>query len=246
MDLGLKGRVAVVTAASKGLGRGTALALAAEGCNLVLNARSPEPLAATAEECRALGAEVIEVAADASDPTVPDTLVASAVDNFGRLDISVANAGGPPAGKALEVDDDQIRAAVEMNLLTSVRLVRASVPPMTANGFGRIICLTSSSIKQPIAGLSLSNTARTGLYAWCKTAAMDLAADPATEHITLNLMCPGLHDTDRVKQLYGDATPGRVGHAGDFGRIVAFLCSESTNYMTGETILVDGGNTLGL
>lgn len=246
MDLGLKGRAAIVTAASKGLGRGTALALAAEGCNLVLNARSPEPLAETAAECRALGVEVIEVAADAGDPEVPQMLVTNAVGAFGRLDIAVANAGGPPAGKALDVSDEQILAAVEMNLLTSVRLVRAAVPPMTTNGFGRIVCITSSSIKQPISGLSLSNTARTGLYAWCKTAANDLAADPATRHITINLMCPGLHDTDRVKHLYGDNKPEWTGHPEDFGRIAAFLCSTSTAYMTGETILVDGGSTLGL
>ena len=129
-----------------------------------------------------------------------------AVQRFGRLDIAIANAGGPPPGKALEVTDDMIRAAVEQNLLASVRLVRAAVAPMTDGGFGRIVCITSSSVKQPISGLALSNTARTGLYAWCKTAATDLASDPATENITINLVGPGLHDTDRVRQLYGDAT----------------------------------------
>jgi 3-oxoacyl-[acyl-carrier protein] reductase len=246
MDLGLKDRAAVVAAASKGLGRGAALALAAAGCNLVVNARDQEALSNTADECRALGVEVVEVAGDMADEGLPAQLVAAAMQAFGRLDIAVANAGGPPAGRSLDVDDDMIRAAVETNLLASVRLVRAAVPPMTAGGFGRIVCITSTSIKQPISGLSLSNTARTGLYAWCKTAAADLAADPATEAITLNLACPGLHDTDRVRQLYGNGMPERIGDAEDFGRVVAFLCSTSARFVNGQAILVDGGATLGL
>jgi 3-oxoacyl-[acyl-carrier protein] reductase len=246
MDLGLTGRTAVVTAASKGLGRGTAQALAADGCNLVLNARGADALRDTAQACRAMGVEVVEVVADATEPEVPDALVARALDAFGRLDIVVANAGGPPPGKALDVTDQQIRDAVESNLLASVRLARAAIAPMTANGFGRIVCITSVSIKQPISGLSLSNTARTGLYAWCKTAANDLAAEPATATITINLACPGLHETDRVKQLYGDATTPRLGDPDDFGRAVAFLCSTSASFITGQALLVDGGSYLGL
>jgi 3-oxoacyl-[acyl-carrier protein] reductase len=246
MDLGLKDRAAVVAAASKGLGRGSALALAAEGCNLVVNARNQESLSNTADECRALGVEVVEVAGDMADEALPAQLVAAAVERFGRLDIAVANAGGPPAGRSLDVDDEMIRAAVETNLLASIRLVRAAVPPMTAGGFGRIVCITSTSIKQPISGLSLSNTARTGLYAWCKTAAADFAADPATQGITLNLACPGLHDTDRVRQLYGNGMPERIGDAEDFGRVVVFLCSTSARFVNGQAILVDGGATLGL
>jgi 3-oxoacyl-[acyl-carrier protein] reductase len=117
---------------------------------------------------------------------------------------------------------------------------------MTANGFGRLVCITSQSVKQPISGLALSNTARTGLYAWCKTVATDLAADATTRNITVNLACPGLHDTDRVRHLYGDNTPEGIGDAEDFGRIVAFLCSTSARYITGQAILVDGGTTLGL
>ena len=246
MDLGLHGRVAVVAAASKGLGRGAALALAAEGCNLVLNARNADALAETSAACRALGVEAVEVVGDISDPALPDALVARAVEQFGRLDVAVANAGGPPPGKALAVDDDMIRAAIEQNLLASARLVRAAVPPMTDGGFGRIVCITSSSIKQPINDLSLSNTARTGLYAWCKTAAIDLARDPVTQAITINLVGPGLHDTDRVRQLYGDGAPSHMGDPEDFGRIVAFLCSTSARFITGQALLVDGGATLGL
>ena len=247
MDLGLKGRAAVVTAASKGLGRGTALALADAGCNLVLNARNADALSATAQACRTFGVEVVEVAADATDPSVPTALVELAVERFGRLDIAVANAGGPAPGKALELTDDQIRGAVESNLLASARLVRAAVGPMASGSFGRLVCIASSSIKQPINGLALSNTARTGLYAWCKTAASDLANDPTTSGITLNLACPGLHDTDRVRQLYGDGSmPPRIGDAENFGRIVAFLCSTSAAFISGQAIVVDGGATLGL
>lgn len=246
MDLGLTGRSAVITAASKGLGRGTALALAAEGCRLVLNARSADALHETAEACRGLGAEVIEVVGDASDPELPGALVVTALDAFGRLDIAIANSGGPPAAQALDVTDEQIRDAVETNLLGSVRLARAAIEPMTANGFGRIVCISSVSVKHPISGLALSNTARTGLYAWCKTAAADLAADPSTASITLNLACPGLHETDRVKQLYGSAAPPRMGDPEDFGRIVAFLCSTSAAFITGQAILVEGGANLGL
>jgi 3-oxoacyl-[acyl-carrier protein] reductase len=246
MDLGLADRCAIVTAASRGLGRGTALALASAGCHLVLNARDAATLTRTADECREHGVDVVEVPGDATAPDAAAMLVDRAVSAFARLDVAVANAGGPPAGKALDVDDDMIRAAVEHNLLASVRLVRAAVPAMTTNGFGRLVCITSTSVKQPISGLSLSNTARTGLYAWCKTAATDLAADPTTNGITLNLACPGLHDTDRVRQLYGDNAPAGIGDAEDFGRIVAFLCSTSARYITGQAILVDGGTTLGL
>lgn len=246
MDLGLQGRAAVVTAGSKGLGRGAALALAADGCNLVLNARGADALRATAKECRAFGVEVIEVAADATGEELTRSLVQTAHEHFGRLDIAVANAGGPPAGQALSVSDEQIRDAIETNLLASVRLVRESVPLMRANGFGRIVCISSVSVQHPISGLALSNTARTGLYAWCKTAAADLAADPATECITLNLACPGLHDTDRVRQLYGSSALPRIGDPDDFGRIVAFLCSESARFITGQAILVEGGANLGL
>ncbi|HVV36327.1 MAG TPA: SDR family oxidoreductase [Acidimicrobiales bacterium] len=246
MELGLADRAAIVTAASRGLGRGSALALAAAGCHLVLNARDANALARTAAECREHGVDVHEVAADATAAATPAMLVSRCLDAFGRVDIAVANAGGPPPGKALDVDDDMIRAAVEHNLIASARLVRACVPPMTANGFGRIVCITSISVKQPISGLSLSNTARTGLYAWCKTAATDLAADPSTRNITINLACPGLHDTDRVRQLYGDNAPDNIGDPEDFGRVVAFLCSTSARFITGQAVLVDGGATLGL
>ena len=226
------------------MGRGSALALAAEGCNLVLNARGGDALRRTADECRQRGVEVLEIVADATETDVPDALVATAIEAFGRLDIAVANSGGPPPGQSLAVSDDQIRAAVEANLLSSVRLARGSIAAMTPNGFGRVVCISSVSVKHPISGLSLSNTARVGLYAWCKTAAADLAADGSTAGITINLACPGLHETDRVTQLYGDGPRPRLGDAEDFGRVVAFLCSTSAAFITGQAVLVEGGANL--
>ncbi len=238
MDLGIDGRVALVTAASKGLGRASAVALAQEGAKVVICARGAESLADAEAELGAL-TEVLAIPADVTDPAVPAQLVSSAVERFGRLDIVVANAGGPPAGRALEVDDAQLEAAVNANLLTSVRLVREAVPHMRREGWGRICLLTSSSIKQPIPTLALSNAARTGLWAWAKTAATDLFPDG----ITLNLACPGSHATDRMKAI---SLPGPMGDPADFGRVVAFMCSEPAKFMSGSTVLVDGARAVGL
>lgn len=238
MDLGISGRVAPVTAASKGLGRASALALAQEGVKVVICARGAEALA-DAEAELAGYAEVLAVPADVTDPAVPAQLVETAVDRFGGLDIVVANAGGPPAGRSLDVTDAQLVAALNDNLLTSVRLVREAVPHMRVRGWGRICMITSSSIKQPIPNLSLSNTARTALWSWAKTAATDLYADG----ITLNLACPGSHLTERMKAL---KLEGPVGDPADFGRVVAFLCSEPAKFMNGSTVLVDGGRAVGL
>ena len=242
MDLGLEGRVALVTASSKGLGRGTALALASEGANLVVSARGEEALMATARDIEALGAEVVALADDVTAPEVPNRLVQAAIDRFGRLDVLVANAGGPPPGRSLQVDDDAFRDALNGNLLTSVRLVRAAVPHMRESGWGRICLITSSSIKQPIPTLALSNTARTGLWAWAKTAAADLI----DAGITLNLACPGLHATDRVRDLGGPLPGEPVGDPDDFGRVVAFLCSEPAGFISGAALQIDGARTVGL
>jgi 3-oxoacyl-[acyl-carrier protein] reductase len=238
MDLGLAGRVALVTAASKGLGRATAVALASEGAKVVICARGADALAGAEAELATL-TDVLAIPTDVTQPTVPAELVGAAVERFGRLDILVANAGGPPPGRSLDVDDAQLEAALNANLLTSVRLVRESVPHMRAGGWGRICLITSSSIKQPIPNLALSNTARTALWAWAKTAATDLFADG----ITLNIACPGSHATDRMKDL---SLPGPLGDPADFGRIVAFLCSEPAKFMSGSTVLVDGGRAVGL
>jgi 3-oxoacyl-[acyl-carrier protein] reductase len=236
VDLGIEGKVALVTAASRGLGRGTALALSREGARLVVCARDPERLEATASE---LPGEVLAIPTDVTEPDAPRRLVDAAVERFGGLDVLVANAGGPPQARALDVDGDALLAAINANQLTSIRLVQAAVPHMRAAGWGRICLIASSSIKQPIPTLAYSNAARTGLWAWAKTAAQDLIDDG----ITLNLACPGLHATDRVKEL---GFEGRLGDPEDFGRVVAFLCSDAAGFVSGAAVQVDGAGTIGM
>jgi 3-oxoacyl-[acyl-carrier protein] reductase len=236
MDLGLDGKVALVTAASKGLGLASAAALAGEGVRVAICARDPDRLVAAAA---GIGPDALPVPADVTEPGAPAHLVAATVERFGRLDILVANAGGPPQARALEVTDEALARALNANLVTSIRLVREALPHLRAAGAGRICLITSSAVKQPIPTLSLSNTARTGLWAWAKTAAQDLAP----EGITLNLICPGLHATDRVRHLGFD---GPMGDPGDFGRIVAFLCSAQAGFISGVALQVDGAATLGL
>jgi 3-oxoacyl-[acyl-carrier protein] reductase len=243
MDLGIEGRVALVTAGSRGLGRGVVDALAAEGARLVVAARGEESLAEAAATLEAARVEVATVVADVTDPEAPGRLVDLAVERFGSLDIVVANAGGPPPGRALDVDDASLIAALNANLLTSVRLVRAAVPVMVERGWGRICCLTSFSVVQPIPTLALSNTARVGLWAWAKTAAHDLAADGTG--ITLNLACPGPHATERMRQL-GNEGGGPMGDPADFGKVVTFLCSDPARFVNGAALVVDGGATLAL
>lgn len=237
MDLGLEGRVALVTASSKGLGRAAAMSLAREGCRLVICARGEAALAATAEEIEAEGVEVVRVAIDVTDSGAPAALVEIAVERFGGLDVLVANAGGPPPGGAFDPDDEAFRAAFEANALTSIRLVRAARAPMAEAGWGRICLITSVTVKQPIPFLSLSNTARAGLWGWAKTAAGELFP----QGITLNLACPGTHATDRVNDLRPPDPDDVIGDPADFGDVVAFLCSEQARYITGTAVNVDGG-----
>ncbi len=243
MDLGIDGKVALVTAGSRGLGWATAEALAGEGARLVVSSRSDEALAEVQQQLATTGAQVHTVPADVTDPDVPARLVDIAVDRFGSLDIVVANCGGPPPGHALDVDDDQLVSALNANLLSSVRLVRAAVPVMRERAWGRICCITSYSIVQPIPNLALSNTARVGLWAWVKTAAHDLADEGGG--ITVNVACPGLHATDRMRAL-GAGDSERMGDPADFGKAVAFLCSEPAKFINGAALVVDGGATLAL
>jgi 3-oxoacyl-[acyl-carrier protein] reductase len=238
VDLGLRGRVAIVTAASKGLGRATAMALSEEGATVVMCARGEEALRRAEAD---MAGEVLALTADVTHPDTPDRLVQAAVETYGRLDVVVANAGGPPPGRALEVTDDQILAAVNANQLASIRLVRAAVPHMRAAGWGRICLITSYFVKQPSPTLALSNIARTGLWAWAKTAAKDLVADG----ITLNLACPGAHATERMLVL-GPPADAPMGDPADFGRVVAFLCSAPARYVSGAALQVDGAALSGL
>jgi len=241
MDLGIAGKVALVTAGSRGLGRATALALAGEGTRVMLSGRNAASLSATRDEVAALGVDVEIRVGDVTDPGEPARLVAATVERFGGLDILVANAGGPPPGRALDVTDEAIDAALNANLTTSVRLVRESVPHMREAGWGRICCITSYTVKQGAPMLALSNTARTGLWAWIKTAAQDLAAE--SSGITLNMVCPGPHATDRMKELGG---AGVMGDPADFGAVTAFLCSAQAGFVNGSAVVVDGGATLAL
>jgi 3-oxoacyl-[acyl-carrier protein] reductase len=241
MDLGIDGKVAVVVAGSRGLGFATAQALAAEGVRLVVSARGEDALASAASSLRAFGVDVATVVADSADPDVPARLVSTAVEQFGGLDIVVANAGGPPPGRSLEVTEAQLDSALNLNLRSSIRLIQSSVPVLRQRGWGRICCITSYSVVQPVPSLALSNTARVGLWAWAKTAAQDLASDQSG--ITLNLACPGPHATDRMKELGGS---GVMGDPADFGKIVAFLCSQPAAFVNGAAVVVDGGATLAL
>jgi 3-oxoacyl-[acyl-carrier protein] reductase len=236
MDLGLAGKVALVTASSRGLGRASAAALAAEGAAVVICGRGEESLKRTEGELAGSGAEVLGLVADVTEADAPRRLVAATLERFGRLDVLVANAGGPPPGRALDVSEEQLHAALNGNLLTSIRLVRESVPAMRSAGWGRVCLITSFYIRQPSPTLSLSNTARTGLWAWAKTAAQDVFP----EGITLNLVCPGFHDTERMRGV-SVAPDVPVGRPEDFGRVVAFLCSEPARFINGAAIQVDGG-----
>lgn len=240
MDLGIEGKVALVTASSKGLGRAAAIALAGEGAKVVISARGEEALNATAAEIAACGGEVLAIKADVTDPDAPRRLVEETAERFGALDILVPNAGGPPPGRALDITDEQIDVALNANLITTVRLVRESLPALQQGGWGRICCITSWSIKQPMRELALSNLARTGLWAWAKTAAYDLFP----RGVTLNLVCPGPHATERMQAL-GGAT-GPMGDPADFGEIVAFLCSAPAAYISGAAVMVDGAASTGL
>jgi 3-oxoacyl-[acyl-carrier protein] reductase len=240
MDLGIAGKVALVTASSKGLGRATAEALAGEGARVVITARGEDALRSAEAAIRSRGGEVHAVVADVTEPASPARLVAEAQARYGSLDILVPNAGGPPRARALDVTDEQIAAAINANLTTSIRLIRAALPLLQAGRWGRICCITSYSIKQPLPHLALSNLARTGLWAWAKTAAADLYPSG----VTLNLACPGNHATDRMRQLGEDLSS--MGDPGNFGQVVAFLCSRPAAFMSGAAVMVDGAASTGL
>lgn len=263
MNLGLDGRVALVTGASRGLGLAIARALAGEGASVVLNARGAARLEEAARQLREeTGAEVLAVAVDVTDDDAPRRLVEAAEETFGRLDVLVANAGGPPSGGFDDVDDiDTYRRALELSLLSTVRLVRAAVPGMRERGWGRVVAVTSVSVRQPIEGLLLSNTARPGVVGFAKTVSRQLAP----EGVTVNVVAPGYMATERIEELLGDAASrrgvdagevrdewtadipaGRMGDPRELGDAVAFLCSDRAAYVTGHVLTVDGGFVRGV
>ncbi len=267
MNLGLDGKVALVAASSAGLGRACAEALAREGAKVVINGRRPDLLARTASELRQVmgpGADVHTVSGDVSSLDDISRLVKATVARFGQLDILVTNGGGPPPGKFADMGEEQWQDALDGTLWPVVRLVRLCLPHLQAakeRGGGRIVNIVSTSVKQPIGGLMLSNAVRPAVIGLAKTLANELAGDG----ILVNNVCPGSFDTDRIKHVYEarakaqgisveDATAqgvksiplGRLGEPSELGHLVAFLVSDKAAYITGQTLCVDGGlvNTL--
>lgn len=257
MDLGLKNKVALVAASSKGLGRASAEAMAQEGAKVTICARNEADLMTTRDEIAAnTGAEILAVNADMTNADDIANVVQQTVDHFGSLHILVTNAGGPPAGYFMDFDDAQWESAFNLSMLSSVRLIRAVLPQMQQAKWGRIINITSVSVKEPIDNLVLSNSIRASVHGLAKTLALQVGKDG----ITVNNVMPGYTQTDRVNQLVqvnaeksgksvdeimaGLANPipvGRVGQPEEFGALVAFLASERAGYISGVSIPIDGG-----
>lgn len=273
MDLGLAGRVALVGAASRGLGLASARALVAEGASVVICAREPLRLDDAADELRAQaaqrvsagqssgqGAQVATVALDISAPDAATRLVGAARERFGRLDILVNNAGGPPPGSFARVGDADWERAFQLTLMSMVRLTREALPLLRASGQGRVINIVSTSVRQPIDDLILSNALRSAVVGMAKT----LSREVGRANITVNNVLPGIILTDRQREVRGaqaaqrgvsfeqaiaeagQAVPlGRIGQPEEVGALVAFLASARAAYITGASIQVDGGLVLG-
>jgi 3-oxoacyl-[acyl-carrier protein] reductase len=241
MDLGLKGRTAIVSGASSGLGLATAEALAGEGANVTMFARRRELLEREADRIGALA-----VRGDVTNPRDLSAVVDRTLEAFGGIDILVWNSGGPPPGSATAVTPASLEQAVELLFVPAVRLVQLCLPHLEQSEGGRILLLTSSTVKEPTDNLALSNAVRPGLTGWAKSLARELGP----KGITVNCVAPGRVATARLDQLYPDgptesdlaAIPlGRWGTPQEFGDVVCFLASERARYVTGQTLVVDGG-----
>ncbi|HYF96126.1 MAG TPA: SDR family oxidoreductase [Symbiobacteriaceae bacterium] len=257
MQSGLAGKVALVTAASKGLGFASAMGLAKEGCDLAICSRDEAAIEAAAEQIRqATGRKVLALQADVSRPDDVDRFLNAALETYGGVDVLVSNTGGPPTGQFMDLDDAAWQKAFDNLLMSAVRLTRGVIPSMKARGGGRILYVTSGSVKQPVVTLILSNALRAAVTGMAKT----LAAQVAKDKITVNCVAPGRINTERIVWLDND-TASRTGKTGDavraeweskipagrygspeeFANAVVFLASAGASYMTGSTVQVDGG-----
>lgn len=243
MDLGLKERTAIVCGASSGMGLAIADALAAEGANVAMFARRRELLEREAERLGALA-----LRGDLRDPSHLARLVERTVDAFGGIDILVNNGGGPPRGSAVEATDEDIESAVELLLLSAVRLTRLCLPYLGKSGRGRVINIESSTVREPADNLALSNAVRPGIVGWAKT----LAREVGPSGVTVNTIAPGQIKTERLQEVYPDGpTPKdleriplrRLGEPREIAEVVCFLASDRASYVTGSVIPVDGGLT---
>jgi 3-oxoacyl-[acyl-carrier protein] reductase len=262
MELGLKDRVAIVAASSRGLGKACALELAREGAKVTICARDADELAAAADEIRSeTGGDVTWLAADLTDAAQIRHLVEETLRRYGRIEVLVTNNGGPPTGYFEDFADETWQMAHELTLLSAVRLIRAVLPAMRTQGWGRIVNITSVSVKQPMDDLLLSNVYRSGVVAVAKT----LATQVASEGITINNVAPGYTRTERIVEIFdaraaaqgksaeevmaettADYPMNRMGEPEELAALVAFLASERASYITGATIQVDGGYVRGM
>ncbi len=262
MDLGLKGKTALVAASTKGLGKATAISLAAEGANVVINGRHKQNLHDAADEIRKrTGSTPLAVQADVTKPDDIDRMFEEIRTRLGAIQILVTNAGGPPAGKFADFNDEQWINAVELNLMSTVRLIRKAVPLMQSQKWGRIVNIVSLTVKQPADNLLLSNSVRASIVGLAKSISRDLAAD----NVLVNNVAPYYVSTKRVdylmeqtaerlgitkeealQSIVKEVPVGRLGTPEEFGDLVAFLCSEKNSYMTGSTIQFDGGAYKGI
>lgn len=262
MDLGLKGKRALVLAASRGLGYACARGLAREGCHLVICSRDEARIQAAAQQIRTeTGARVEALVADVSSPAEAERLVGAAVSAYGGLEVLVHNAGGPPAGQFAAVNEAQWMQAFAQNMMSFVRIVAAAVPEMKKAGYGRVLTIGSSSIKQPIPNLILSNAFRAGVWGIAKTLSQELAP----QGILVNVIAPGRIATERIDELdqanaartgkpleevkkasVASIPLGRLGDPEEFANLVVFLASERASYISGQGMFVDGaaGNAL--
>jgi 3-oxoacyl-[acyl-carrier protein] reductase len=246
MDLGLSGRTAIVCGASSGIGLGIAESLAGEGANVVMFARRPELLE---REAKRIGG--LSVAGDVTSRADLERLVTTTIDAYSGIDILVNNSGGPPRSTAAELDAEKVEAAVALLLVSVVHLTGLCLPYLERSPAGRIVNVTSTTVREPIDDLALSNAIRPGVVGWAKSLARELGP----KGITVNCLAPGSIDTDRIREVYPDgpseddlaAIPlRRLGTTREIGDVVAFLCSERASYVSGTVMLVDGASTRGL